>query len=637
MSLRTLQARIVAVLVVIMVVPLAAVGAYFYYSLDRDLGSVEEAQLKSLSASGVELLRQMGEDALNVAKSYTYWEEFRAAAEAKDMPWIEENVLSVTDVVSTVHFAALADPDGHVIGTAGDAGEFGTSFDPAVMEKFRSTPDFHGLMVVGGRLAVVVVSGATNEEATKAPTGALVFGRYVDEAVVAQLGKVLHARVSAVGGAGAPAEGFRIVSSDAGRVGEAVVALAGWNGENVGSLTVAAPLEASERAQANMRLTLALVGGTIVLAAVVLLLWLRFDIVRPVQRIAGALGAVAGGDLSAATDAKDRSRPDEIGVLTLSYETMRESFSRVVGDVRALSERLSESATETAALADTSKADGERMNVSVSELAAGARQRQASAADSAQSMQEMAVGIGRIAGAAASVTETAHDANGLAASGGALMEAAIVQMREMQRSMEASVAAADAQRESANRVAEVLELISSVSKQTNLLALNASIEAARAGEAGRGFAVVAGEVRKLAEQSGEATARVAGLLDAVREGAAQTAASLQRAALEVGDGARKLDVAFERFGDIRGAMASVGGQVEDVSAVAQQLAAGSEQVSASVEEMSAFSAEAAERAGELSGYASEQYARMDRLAGSMRQLEEASQTLYRLVEHMKTK
>lgn len=58
--------------------------------------------------------------------------------------------------------------------------------------------------------------------------------------------------------------------------------------------------------------------------------------------------------------------------------------------------------------------------------------------------------------------------------------------------------------DSADKITEIVAIVSGIARQINMLALNASIEASRAGEAGRGFAVVAEEVRRLSVDTNQA-------------------------------------------------------------------------------------------------------------------------------------
>lgn len=61
---------------------------------------------------------------------------------------------------------------------------------------------------------------------------------------------------------------------------------------------------------------------------------------------------------------------------------------------------------------------------------------------------------------------------------------------------------------SIDQINNLTDNILNIADQTTLLALNASIEAARAGEMGKGFAVVAGEIRHLADESGETASHI---------------------------------------------------------------------------------------------------------------------------------
>lgn len=65
-------------------------------------------------------------------------------------------------------------------------------------------------------------------------------------------------------------------------------------------------------------------------------------------------------------------------------------------------------------------------------------------------------------------------------------------------------------------IGTIIDVIKSITKQINLLSLNASIEASRAGEHGKGFAVVSDEIRKLAEQSSNATSKIEEVINSVK-------------------------------------------------------------------------------------------------------------------------
>ena len=108
------------------------------------------------------------------------------------------------------------------------------------------------------------------------------------------------------------------------------------------------------------------------------------------------------------------------------------------------------------------------------------------------------------------------------------VEASVAQIISVEKIVNDSALTVDKLGERSKEIGQIVESISGIAEQTNLLALNAAIEAARAGEHGRGFAVVSEEVRKLAEESQEASQKIATLIGEIQAETTNAVDSMQK-------------------------------------------------------------------------------------------------------------
>ncbi|MGK9175839.1 Cache 3/Cache 2 fusion domain-containing protein [Yokenella regensburgei] len=266
------------------------------------------------------------------------------------------------------------------------------------------------------------------------------------------------------------------------------ITVPGWNWTVVGEVDKAVLLHDVN----TLRNQFLLAGLVLSLAfAALFVVIVRRWLTRPLRDAIGLASRYASGDLRATLAV---NRQDEVGQLIDAINGIGNGLHAIVLQVR---ESASEIHLGTNQLAADSSEISEQINKqasSVEETSASMEQLAATVQQNAANMEEMQ----------SRVNETTLAVQ----TGGATVGEAVATM--------------DAIRIASQRIADITNVIESISFQTNILALNAAVEAARAGEHGKGFAVVAQEVRALAARSANAVKEIDELtsdtLKKVREG-----------------------------------------------------------------------------------------------------------------------
>ena len=377
---------------------------------------------------------------------------------------------------------------------------------------------------------------------------------------------------------------------------------------------------------------LIIMGIIVLILAIAILTLISLRITKPITQLKDKLLLVSEGDLNAEVDVESN---DEIGILASNFNLMIQNMKRIITLVDSSVNNVRESSEGLSAVSEETNASSEQMATAVNEIAAGASKSAEDAEEASQKsilLSDQINGIHEKAGQMADIAEKAEAANKEGSGQIQQLIQSFEQSRQFTLLMEDVIRELEAK---VNKIGSVMETITGISSQTNLLALNASIEAARAGEHGKGFAVVAEEVRKLAEQSVQATDDVQKTIADIQEGSQRAVESMAKTkdiALHQSEAVSKTDETFEQLSIFMNRMQeSIVNVYEDV----QNVTKSKEEVTMVIQNMAAMSEQTAAACEEVSASTEEQLRAIQTVAEAAEHLTDLSQELQTVVDQFK--
>ncbi|HVZ07192.1 methyl-accepting chemotaxis protein [Rhodopila sp.] len=319
--------------------------------------------------------------------------------------------------------------------------------------------------------------------------------------------------------------------------------------------------------------------GAVVVGMVVA--WIIGGVIgRPVVAMTAAMRKLAEGLMETEIPARDQK--DEIGTMAQSVQVFKESMieaerlrtrqqaeqehqlarARTIDSCVASFESVVEGVTQGVASAATElESTARAMSATAEETTHQATAVSAASAQTTQNVQT-------VAAAAEELSSSIHEISQQIAQSSRLIADAVQQARDSDTQVRSLAGAAQ-------KIGDVVGIITHIAGQTNLLALNATIEAARAGDAGKGFAVVASEVKALAGQTARATDEISQQIKEIQEATQASVQSIQGITGTIGQ-------VSETAAAIAAAVDEQSAATQEIARSVQQAAQGTQEVAANI-------------------------------------------------------
>ncbi len=289
---------------------------------------------------------------------------------------------------------------------------------------------------------------------------------------------------------------------------------------------------------------------------------------EPMQELAGAMDRMRRGDF---TQRLPSTRKDEFGELAVGLNRLAEDLASLVVRVQKSGAQVSSSASEIASASTHQRATIEAMATTTSNVRTGAERIHTTATTLVSTLGD----VTRVVADTAALAGTSQDA--LARMGDT--------MKQITAAAHNINAKLEVLSEKAANINQVVTTITKVADQTNLLSLNAAIEAEKAGEAGRGFAVVAAEVRRLADQTAEATYDIEQMVKEMQAAVGAGVMGMDKFSEEVRHGVGQVQEAGEQISRVLTQVRALTPRFDDVNTGMQSQAAGAQQITVALAEL----------------------------------------------------